>query len=56
MDENLRDALATLERLAPARDRATDRDVRTITLTDDEALAVLDHIHALRYWLPNVEP
>lgn len=35
------DALARLARFGHARDRATDRELRTITLTDDEALAVL---------------
>lgn len=35
------DALTKLRRYATVRDRQTDREPRTVTLTDDEALALL---------------
>jgi hypothetical protein len=46
--QTARDAVRKLERYAYVRDRITDHDMRTITLTDDEAIAILDHINELR--------
>ena len=40
-----RDAVEKLERFGPARDRMTDREVRTFELTDDEALALLEALY-----------
>lgn len=33
-----------LARMAYARDRDTDREMRTITITDDEAVMLLDEL------------
>jgi hypothetical protein len=41
MSETLTDAIRKLARFAYVRDRATEREPRTITLTDDEAVALL---------------
>lgn len=40
--EFLAEAILKLSRYAYARNRAVDREPRTVTLTDDEAVAVLD--------------
>lgn len=44
MTAQFQSALATLRRFAPARNRLTDREPRTVMLTDDEALALLEFI------------
>jgi len=44
---DLADAIATMKRLAPARDRRSDPGVRIVSLTDDQALAVLQALHTL---------
>ena len=41
MSETLTDAIRKLARFAYVLDRATEREPRTITLTDDEAVALL---------------
>lgn len=41
------DALARLRRYAFARDRTIDREPRTITLSDDEAAALVQYVTAL---------
>ena len=43
-----RHALYTLRRLGHARNRKVDREVRQVTITDDEALALIMYIDALR--------
>jgi hypothetical protein len=40
--------LDRLRRLAIARNRETEREVRTITITDDEALALIELIDSER--------
>ena len=40
-----REAVEKLERYGMARDRVTDREVRTFTLTDDEAISLLDVLY-----------
>lgn len=39
--------LRTLGRYAHARDRKIDRELRTITISDDEAAAILEYISIL---------
>lgn len=41
LQSDLETAVAKLYTYGRARDRAVDREVRTFTLTDDEALALL---------------
>ena len=41
MSGDFASAFEKLQRFAAVRDRATDREPRTITLTDDEAFALL---------------
>jgi hypothetical protein len=41
---DLIELVSRLARLAYARDRTTDRDMRTITITDDEAVILLDEL------------
>lgn len=47
IDEEINDALDKLRRYAVARNRNVDGEVRTVTLTDDEALAIVLHIELL---------
>lgn len=44
----LSEALDKLRRYAAARNRAADKEPRTIVLSDDEALALLDAIESQR--------
>jgi hypothetical protein len=46
-DDDITDVLDKVRRFATARDRHTDGEVRTFTLTDDEGLAILMHITLL---------
>ena len=41
------ETMARLRRLGPARDRTVDRETRTITITDDEAVALVAAIDTL---------
>jgi hypothetical protein len=43
----LANAIATLKRYGPARDRRVDHEVRQVTITDDQALAVLQALSTL---------
>lgn len=45
--DDLGDVVLRLAQYGFARDRATDREVRTITITDDEALLILTALGAL---------
>jgi len=47
-DPDLTHAILKLKSYARARDRATEREPRTVTLTDDEALALLERLEELR--------
>jgi hypothetical protein len=40
-------AVEKMERFAWARNRNADREPRTIAITDDEAIAILEWIHAM---------
>jgi hypothetical protein len=40
-------AVERMERFAWARNRDADREPRTITITDDEAVAILEWMHAV---------
>ena len=44
--EALLDVVMRLARYGPARDRETEREPRTITITDDEALLLLSVLGA----------
>lgn len=48
--DDLETAIDKLARFGSARNRTTDREVRYVTLTDDEALAVLERIDATHRW------
>jgi hypothetical protein len=41
-------ALDKLQRFGTARNRRVDHDVRTVVLSDDEALALLEYIRELQ--------
>lgn len=45
---DLTHAILKLKSFAGARDRAIERESRTVTLTDDEALALLEWLEELR--------
>lgn len=47
IDQEIQDALEKLRRYAVARNRNNDPELRTVTLTDDEALAIVLHIELL---------
>jgi len=46
--------IGRLAQYASARDRVTEREPRTITITDDEAIMILDAIE--HHYLANGEP
>jgi hypothetical protein len=41
-------ALDKLQRFGPARDRRADLETRSVVITDDEAVALLDYIRELQ--------
>lgn len=47
--EALLDIVMRLARYGPARDRATEREPRTITITDDEAMLLLSVLGAFNH-------
>ena len=42
----LSDAIDKLRRYGPMRDRSVEREPRTVTITDDEAVAVLEALES----------
>lgn len=45
------DTIAKLKQYAFVRDRNTEHEVRTITITDDEAAALLEHLEKYKEWV-----
>ena len=50
------EAMRKLRRFATARNRDIDRDMRTVSLTDDECLALLAFIDGMRELIDEIGP